>query len=242
MDYILKKIEESTIHMGLIDPDEQEPEKAGELGAILEEVGSDAVMVGGSTGITKESLDDTIKSIKERCNLPVIIFPSRAKTISEYADAIYFMSMLNSTDITKVIGEQALGAPLIKKMNIEPLSMAYLIVEPGMTVGRVGDAELIPRDNPKRAIGYGLAAKFLGMDLLYLEAGSGAPEPIPTRLISAVKQGVGLPLIIGGGITNEGQARAIADAGADIIVTGTLIEQSSQPRNRLKRLIEAIKR
>lgn len=241
MDYILEKIKNETLHMGLIDPDEQKPTKSGEIALTLDEVGSDAIMVGGSTGVTQKLLDDTVKAIKNNTELPVILFPSRAKAISPYVDAIYFMSMLNSRDLNKVIGEQVNGAPLIKKLGIEPLSMGYIIIEPGMTVGEVGEADLIPRDNPEVAISYGLAAKYLGMELLYMEAGSGAPQPIPTNLVKAVKEEVGLPLVVGGGIRTEEQARLIAKAGADIIVTGTVIEKTSQLRDEMEMIINAMK-
>ncbi len=241
MDFILKKVEEETLHMGLIDPDEQSPEEAGELASTLEESGSDAVMVGGSTGVTKEKLDDTVRSMKEAVDLPIILFPTRAGVISQYVDAIYFMSMLNSQDIKRVIGEQVSGAPIIKKMGIEPLPMGYVIVEPGMTVGEVGKADLIPRKKPEMAVKYGLAAQYLGMKLFYLEAGSGAPEPVPAEMVKMFKSEVDLPLIVGGGIDSTEDARKLASAGADIIVTGTVIEETDDVHDKLSDLISAIK-
>lgn len=241
MEYIENKIEDGTLHMGLIDPDEQEPRRAGEIAEILEDLGSDAVMVGGSTGIVKDKLDSTVKKIKEHSDLPVILFPSTAKAISQYVDAIYFMSMLNSTDINRIIAEQVAGAPYVKKLGIEPLSMGYVIVEPGMTVGKVGKADLVPRDNPELAVNYGLAAKYLGMKLLYLEAGSGAPDHVPSEMVKTVKQEVDMPLVVGGGIRTGEQARELAKAGADVLVTGTVIEESKSLRKKLEGLISAIK-
>lgn len=242
LDYILNKLEDEKMHMGLIDPDEQEPIDAGYIASSLENVGSDAVMVGGSTGVNREKLEATVSEIKSSVSIPVIQFPTSASAISKNVDAIYFMSMLNSRDRKKIIGEQVKGAPFIKKMGIEPISMAYLIVEPGMTVGKVGQADLIPKDDPDIAVSYSLAAQYLGMKLLYLEAGSGAPEPVPAGMIKKVKENVDMPIIVGGGIRTPEQAYDIVQAGADIIVTGTVIEESHNIESKLEGLISKIKR
>ncbi len=241
MKYITDRIKNGKMHMGLIDPDEQHSKDAAAIAVVLEEAGSDAVMVGGSTGVVKENVDNTVKAIKEVIDIPVILFPTHAGAISQYADAIYFMSMLNSTDINKIIGEQRRGAPIIKKMGIEPLGMAYLIVEPGMTVGQVGKAEPIPRNDNQLAVEYALAAKYFGMNLVYLEAGSGADEPVPTDMVKAVKKEVGIPLVVGGGIRTQEQASSIASAGADVIVTGTVIEEEKGKMKTIEGLISAIK-
>ncbi|MEF8835819.1 MAG: geranylgeranylglyceryl/heptaprenylglyceryl phosphate synthase [Candidatus Thermoplasmatota archaeon] len=241
LDYILEKKDEETLHMGLIDPDEQSPEESGRLAQALDEVGSDAVMVGGSTGITQENLDKTVKEMKNVTDLPIIHFPTKAGAISPHVDAIYFMSMLNSMDLSKVVGEQVAGAPYIRDMNIETLPMGYVVVEPGMTVGKVGKADLIPRNDSEMAVSFGLAAQYFGMELFYLEAGSGAPDPVPVEMIKACKESLDIPLIVGGGIREPEQARKRAEAGADVIVTGTVIEETSRVSSKLKELIGTIK-
>ncbi len=241
MDYILKKLESEKIHMGLIDPDEQSPEDAGKIASLLEDSSSDAVMVGGSTGVGVEVVDETVKHIKENVSIPVVLFPTSAGTITPRADAIYFMSMLNSLDRQKVIGEQVKGAPIVREINLEPISMAYLVVEPGMTVGRVGEAEVIPRDEPGLAISYSLAAQYLGMRTVYLEAGSGAPSPIPSKMIREVKEAINIPLFVGGGVRTKEQAYEVANAGADVIVTGTVIEESDDIKSKVEGLVSAIK-
>ncbi|MFP4185301.1 MAG: geranylgeranylglyceryl/heptaprenylglyceryl phosphate synthase [Candidatus Natronoplasma sp.] len=241
LDYILEKSEKETLHMGLIDPDEQSPEESGRLASALEEVGTDAIMVGGSTGITQVDLDMTVKEMKKVTDLPVIHFPTEAGAISPNVDAIYFMSMLNSKDLNKVVGEQVVGAPYIKEMGIQTLPMGYVVVEPGMTVGEVGKANLISRDDPQAAVNFGLAAQYFGMRLFYLEAGSGAPDPVPVDMIEACDKNLDIPLIVGGGIREPEQARKRAKAGADVIVTGTVLEESSNINRKLKELIRAIK-
>jgi len=226
--------------MTLIDPASQSPEKSGEIARIAEDVGTDAIMVGGSTGVTQENLDKTILSIKEKVAIPVIYFPSGAHAISPYADAIYFMSILNSRNIRNVIREQVIGAPIVKKLGLEPISMGYIIIEPGMKVGEVGDAELIQRNDSKSAVAYGLAAEYLGMDLVYLEAGSGAPEPVPTEMITAMRAQLSVPLVVGGGIRHHTTASAVRKAGANIVVTGTVVENGDF-RKSLESIVKAVK-
>jgi phosphoglycerol geranylgeranyltransferase len=239
-DYILKKVREEKMHMTLIDPDKQGPAEAGKIAGRAVELGSDAIMIGGSTGVDQKNLDGTVKEIKENVEVPTILFPGGAHTISRHADAIYFMSILNSKSVKNVIGEQRKASMVIKKLGIEPISMGYLIIEPGMTVGKVGEASLIPRDDPGAAVEYSLAGQYLGMGLIYLEAGSGAPEPVPEEMIRSVKEEIEVPLVIGGGIRNPEDAGMVARAGADIVVTGTIVELD-RTQSILGQIIESVK-
>src|SRR2546425_11475469 len=116
--------------------------------------------------------------------------------------------------------------------------MAYLVVEPGMRAGEVGHADLIPRKTPFIAIQYALAAQMLGMKLVYLEAGSGAPEPVPDKLIRAVREAIGIPLVVGGGVRTETAPGAGAAAGADHVVTETLVDVGAEG-DALRRIVEA---
>jgi phosphoglycerol geranylgeranyltransferase len=238
-DYITQTLKKHKMHMTLIDPAKQSARVSGEIAAKACRAGTDAIMVGGSTGVTQENLDETVGQIKRACKLPVIYFPSGANAISRNCDAIYFMSMLNSRNVRNVSGEHARGAPMIKKLGIEPISMGYVIVEPGMKVGEVGEAELVKRGDLDTLIGYAIATEFFGMDLLYLEAGSGAPEPVPVPMVKAARESVQIPLVVGGGIVTPKQAADLAAAGADIIVTGTLVENDDF-EDRLKRIIDMV--
>jgi phosphoglycerol geranylgeranyltransferase len=239
-DYIYERVKKGTLHMTLLDPAKQDPARAAEMAAVAQEMGTDAIMVGGSTDVTQENLDATILAIKGKVDLPVIYFPSGAHAISRHADAIYFMSMLNSVNVNHVIGEQIKGAPIVKMLGIEPLSMGYIIIEPGMKVGEVGMANPIPRAEPQKAAAYALAAEYMGMQLVYLEAGSGAPEPVPSEMIAAVKSTISVPLIIGGGIRDARTAEQVRLAGADVVVTGTVVENSELGED-LRKLIRAAK-
>jgi phosphoglycerol geranylgeranyltransferase len=229
-----------TMHMTLIDPAKQSYDQAADIAITAEKLGTDAIMVGGSTDVTQENLDQTVLAIKKCVNIPVIYFPSGAHAISRFTDAIYFMSMLNSRNLKNVIGEQVAGAAIINKIGLETIAMGYLIVEPGMKVGEVGEADVIKRDDLQTAVSYGLAAQFLGMDVIYYEAGSGAPEPVPLEMVAAIKSKVRMPLIIGGGIRRPEQAEQLRKAGADIIVTGTICENGAFEK-RLGEVIRAVK-
>jgi phosphoglycerol geranylgeranyltransferase len=240
-EYILERFKaKRPMHMTLIDPAKQHVDKAAEIAAAAEKLGTDAIMIGGSTDVTQENLDATALAIKRAVKIPVIYFPSGAHAISPHTDAIYFMSMLNSRNIKMVIGEQVTGAPIVAKLNLETIAMGYVIVEPGMKVGEVGEAELVKRDDARTAVAYGLAAQFMGMDLIYFEAGSGAPEPVPEEMVTAVKSKVSIPVIVGGGIRSAEQAAMLRRAGADVIVTGTLVEGSAFTKC-LEDVIRAVK-
>lgn len=237
---IVKKSKKKKLHFSLLDPDKQKPKVAGSIAKTAEEAGSSAIMVGGSTLISQEQVDETVKAIKKNSKLPVILFPSGAKFLSKYADAVFFMSLLNSRNLGYVIREHVKGAPFVKYSGIEPISMGYVIVEPGMTAGKVGEVDLIKKDDINSAIGYALAAQYLGMDFLYLEAGSGAPEPISNKMISEVKKNIDIPLLIGGGIRDPKTVREKIKAGADIIVTGTKLEEEKNLKKALSDIVKAV--
>lgn len=232
--------ERGTLHMALIDPDKQSPEEAAEIAKRMLAAGSDAVLIGGSTGVTSENLSATAKAIKDATGLMTILFPGGAEALSSDIDAILFMSMLNSTDLKYVIGSQVYAAPAIKKLGIEAIPMGYVIVEPGMKVGQVGKAVPVKKNDDRTAVAYALAAQMLGMDLVYFEAGSGADTPVAPSMIRAIKQAVDIPVIIGGGIRTPEAAAAAREAGADIIVTGTLLEQCTDD-SKLRAVVAAAK-
>ena len=230
-------------HLTLIDPDSQSPEEAARMARAATEGGTDAIMVGGSVGAAGVLLHETVKKIKEQTDLPVILFPSSVAGLCENADAVFFMSLLNSRSPAYIVENQALGAPLILRYGLEPLPMAYIIIEPGGTVGYVGDARLIPRRKPELAAAYALAAKYMGMRLVYLEAGSGADSPVPTKMVALVKKLIGdVLLIVGGGIRSGAAAAELVAAGADLIVTGTAVERSQDVASFVSEMTTCIRR
>lgn len=241
-EHIIKKVEEKNLHFSLLDPEDQSPEEAGELAKIAEKAGTSAIMVGGSTLASSAQVDETVKAIKKQSSLPVILFPSGSKFLSGYADAIFFMSLLNSRNLDYVIREHVEGALFIKKADLEPISMGYLIVDPGMTAGEMGEVDLVKREDVKTAVGYALASQFLGMNFFYLEAGSGAPKPVSDEMIKSVKKHIDIPLIVGGGIRDAKTAREKIEAGADILVTGTALEEEEDLEEKLEEIIKMMEK
>lgn len=239
--YIEEKSSENALHFTLIDPDKETPKSAGKIAANAAEGGSDGIMVGGSFTML-HALDDVVKEIKDKVNVPVILFPGNVTGISRYADAIFFMSLLNSRNPYYITGAQALGAQAVRKAGIEPIPMGYIIIEPGGAAGYVGDARLIPREKPEIASAYALAAQYLGMKLVYLEAGSGAEKHVPAKMISAVKSVLDLPLIVGGGIRTGRDAATVVKAGADVVVTGTIVENAGDARKKIRGIVSSVKK
>jgi len=239
--YLLKKIKtEGSIHVTLIDPEEVSARDAARIAENSENSGTAAIMIGGSTFVTQTRLDGVVKAIKASVKIPTILFPNNITGISSCADAIWFMSLLNSVDPYFLIGAQILGAPLVKKYRLEPLSMGYIIVGEGGTAGIVGKAIAVPYSKPELAAAHALAGQYLGMRFIYLEGGSGAKNPVPPEMIHAVKNSLEIPLIVGGGIRTKEQALTAASAGADIIVTGNITETSGS-KQKIAEIITAIK-
>lgn len=237
---ILNALKYKKLHMTLIDPASQPVCKSVELAEKADKAGTDFFLIGGSTDITTFLLDKTIKEIKKKTDKKIIIFPGSSTMISKYADAIYYMILMNSRNIEYIMGHQVRSSILLKNLGIETISMGYIIFEPGMTVGKIGNANLIKRDDELTALSYALAAEFLGFKIIYLESGSGSPTYISENVIKKIKEKVKIPIIVGGGIRTFETARKVIEAGADIIVTGTLLEKSNNVYNDLKDIINAI--
>ena len=238
-EYLLKKLEAGEkLHLLLLDPEESPADQAAGIAREAEKAGSDGIMVGGSTFFSQSLLDEFVKSLKSSVSIPVIIFPNNITSITRYADAIWFMSLLNSVDHYFIIGAQSQGAVLVKQYGLEAIPMGYIVFGGDTAVSAMGRALPLPPDRGEVAACYALAAQYLGMRFVYLEAGSGARKPLPPSTIKAVRKAVEIPLIVGGGIRSPEAAISVLEAGADIIVTGTIAEESLE---RCKNIIAAIK-
>jgi len=150
------------------------------------------------------------------------------------------MSLLNSVDPYFLIGAQVLGAPLVKRHSLEPIPLGYIIVGDGGTAGIVGKAVPIPYNKPELAAAHALAGQYLGMHFIYLEAGSGAKNPVPPEMIHVVKRYIDIPLIVGGGIKSRRKALAAASAGADMIVTGNIVE-NTEVKSKVSEIVKGIR-
>ncbi len=228
------------IHLALFDP-EKSAKNLRTTCMALEKFGTTAIMVGGSTVTSTQELDYTIRSIKDSCALPAILFPNGLSGLSRFADAIFFMSLLNSSQTHYITGAQALGAPVVKRLKLETIPLGYILVgESETAVSSISRAELIPYSKPELAASYALAAQYLGMRFVYLEAGSGAQRPVDASMVKKVSSELDIPLIVGGGIRTPQQAQVLAGAGASAIVTGTVLEEEGT--GQVGRIVAALGR
>lgn len=239
-NYIAEKLKQGAVHVTLIDPSRQAPDAAGRLAETAQEVGSDLIFVGGSSGVTQKTLSETATMVKQRASIPVLFFPTGTDSVSLNLDAFLFLSLLNSRNSKFISGTQSRISSVLKRLEVEVLPVGYILIEPGMKLGEIGEADLVARDNFWQAIGYALTAQYMGMSYVYLEAGNGAAQPVPAGMIRAVKREVDIPLIVGGGIRTAIDARRVRQAGADIVVTGTVIEAAGY-RERLRSILSALK-
>lgn len=241
--YINDKIEkDGGILSVIIDPcDYASPHKAIETGISSFEAGADLIAIGGSIGAQGRLLDDVTSSIKNKVDVPVVLFPGNIATLTPFADAIYFMTLMNSRNPYWITQAQMLSSPVIKRMGIEPLPIGYIVVEPGGTVGWVGDANLVPRHKPKIAAALALAAQFKGCRIVFTDAGSAAYAPVPLEMIRAVKSEISIPYLVAGGVKSPKQAADIIKAGADWVQIGTAAENSRDVKKTISEFVKAIK-
>lgn len=234
LNQLKEKLKKEKLHFSLLDHEKLTPEKAADLAKKVTDFGSDAIMLGGSTA---GNADLVAKAIKEATKLPIILFPNSAGGLTKYADAVFFMSLLNSTKREYLIGEQVKGAPLVREYNLEPIPMGYIVINTGEPTA-VEKIAQIQRLSKEEIVNYALAAQYFGMELVYLEAGSGAQSSVSDDIIQAVREVLDIPLIVGGGINGPIIAQKKLDAGADIIVTGTVIERAY---GKAAEIIDAVK-
>jgi len=224
----------------LIDPDKQDIKEAIKLAKNCRKAGVDALLIGGSL-LFSHIFDELVQVVKSECDLPTIIFPGGTRQISPFADAILFLSLVSGRNPNNLIGEQVIAAPEIKSMGLEAISTAYMFVESGNITSAqfLSDTRPLPREKPDIAMAHALAAEYLGMKMVYLEAGSGAKFSVPDNLIKALAGYISIPIIVGGGIKTPEEARSKVEAGASFIVTGNVIERNRN-HNLLKAFADAI--
>ena len=228
-----------TICLPLIDSENSTD--AAAIARKVEEKGASAILVGGSSAIDQLELAKIVGETKLKIKIPVILFPGNVTGVSPKADAILFSSLLNSENPYFITEAQALGAIAVKKYGIEPLPTAYIIVGEGTAAWFVGRARGIPFNKPNIAVMYSLAAQYMGMRFVYLEAGSGASQNVPPDMVAAVRKNYEGTLIVGGGIRSSEIAGQIAKAGADIIVIGTMIENDRDWEEKFSSIVKAIR-
>lgn len=212
----------------LIDPDRLTPSDAAKRAEAAAQADADVILVGSSL-LVSDHFGPAVSAVKRAVTIPVIIFPGSNAQISGDADAILFLSLISGRNPELLIGEHVRAAPAIRAIGLEPISTGYMLIESDTltTIEYMSDTKPIPREKPDIAMAHALAAEYLGMRLLYLDAGSGARTPVPTEMITACREYVSLPLVVGGGIRDAALAHAAVQAGASFVVVGNALERET---------------
>ena len=210
----------------LIDPDKQDSDQLLSIIKKANQTNTDYLFVGGSL-LTNDSLDLCLSTMRSNTDIPIVLFPGNAMQVNNKADAILFLSLISGRNAEMLIGKQVITAPILKKSSLEVLSTGYMLIDSGKptTVSYMSNTTPIPRHKDTVAACTAIAGELLGLKIIFMDGGSGAKHPISKEMISAVRESVEVPIIIGGGINSGKKAIENCQAGADIIVVGNAIEK-----------------
>ncbi len=212
----------------LIDPDKiGDSDQLDHLIDLAVECCVSYFFIGGSL-IVNDNMAHVIARIKSRCSIPAVLFPGNNLQIDASADGILFLSLISGRNPELLIGQQVIAAPVLKNSSLEVLSTGYILINGGKesAVSYMSNTTPIPADKYAVAACTALAGTMMGMSLIYMDAGSGAKNPIVPKMVSSVKKSIDVPLIIGGGINTAGKALDAIKAGADVVVIGNAIEKN----------------
>jgi phosphoglycerol geranylgeranyltransferase len=209
----------------LLDPDKIVWDKLEFLIEKIRQSPATHIFIGGSH-VQNNILDELIVCLKEKINLPIVLFPGNPSQISDQADAILFLSLISGRNPDYLIEHQVDAVPILTKTQLEIISTGYMLIESGSetAVARVSKTKPLDRNNIDYAMHTAQAGEMLGYKLIYLEAGSGAKQAVPVEMIRKVINNIEIPLIVGGGIIDLQGIQKAYDAGADLVVIGTAFE------------------
>ena len=209
----------------LIDPDRKDLNSITERVESANKAGADALFIGGSL-MMDSKCSDRVKKIKSISKLPIIFFPGGVGQLNPYYDAMLFMSVISGRNPHYLIGEQVIAAPLVKDLGLEVIPTGYILIDGGSAsaVEIMSGTRPIPMERIDIAVAHALAGQYLGMKLIYLEAGSGAEQPVSDRIISSINKAIDVPIVVGGGIINPRLAEEAVKSGASIVVVGNKFE------------------
>lgn len=241
MDSIYKNIQYSInnnkkLLAVLIDPDKF---SLNNTSSFIEKINASIathIFVGGSA-VDENATDDLVSEIKKHTNLPIVLFPGDVSQITDNADGLLFLSLLSGRNPEYLIGKHLAAVSKLKNTNLEVIPTGYILIESGKetAVEQVTNTKPMPRTNVQNIVDTAIAGQLLGMKLIYLEAGSGAKDPLAIDIIHSVKNELNIPLIVGGGIRSKVQLENAYNAGADLVVIGTVFEEDELFFDELKK-------
>ena len=222
----------------LIDPDKYSSKSLIDAVVVARKAMVSYFLVGGSL-LEKDNLDETIRVIKDNCEIPVIIFPGDVLQINKQADAILLLSLISGRNAELLIGKHVVAAPYLKESGLEILPTGYMLIDSGRptTASYMSNSLPIPSNKDGIAVSTAMAGEMLGLKLIYMDGGSGAMNPISVSMIESVKSAIKVPLIIGGGIVTPQLASERFKAGADVIVVGNAIETENSLIERMAEVV-----
>lgn len=222
----------------LIDPDKLQPKDVEHLVKLSMDAKVDFFFLGGSL-VVVNMMDDIIHQIKKSCDIPIVLFPGSPSQVSKYADALLFLSLISGRNPELLIGQHVISAPMIKQTGLEVIPTGYMVIDGGAptSVSYMANTSPIPSDKNDIAMCTAMAGEMIGLKLIYMDAGSGAKNPITEKMIERVAKNIAVPLIIGGGIATPEKVRATCIAGADVVVVGNAVEKDA---NLIKELSNAV--
>jgi phosphoglycerol geranylgeranyltransferase len=227
----------------LIDPDKATGRSLDKILSLAKKNDVDYIFTGGS--ITFSSIDNLIDSIKERCNIPVVLFPGNLLQLSNRADSILLLSLISGRNPELLIGNHVLAAPFLRNVREKLVPVGYILINCGSktSVEYMSQTEAIPSDKPDIVVATAMAGEMLGLRMIYLEGGSGASKPVPAELIKSVRKNISVPIAVGGGLKNGSQIEEAFMAGADLVVLGNgvekntaLLEEGCLIRNKMRKI------
>lgn len=210
----------------LLDPDKAKGDSLKYILKVAGKSNTDYILAGGS--LTFNSIDILIDSVKKLCSIPVILFPGNLLQLTHKADAILLLSLISGRNPELLIGNHVIAAPYLKDVREKLIPVGYILISCGnkTSVEYISQTEAIPSDKPDIAVATALAGEMLGLKLIYLEAGSGAKNPVPVSIVKAVSENISIPIAVGGGIKNKEEVEEIFRAGADLIILGNGCEKN----------------
>jgi putative glycerol-1-phosphate prenyltransferase len=209
----------------LIDPDKMRLGKLDQIIDLSVRCHVDYFFIGGSL-LVNSQLDQCLQMIRQRCQIPLILFPGSTYQVSNKADAILFLSLVSGRNPDLLIGQHVIAAPYLKLSALEVLPTGYMLIDGGVgtTVLYMSNTSPIPANKSDIAVCTAMAAEMLGLKMIFMDAGSGASKPVSAEMIEAVRGAVDIPLIVGGGIRTSEKVAENLKAGADVIVMGNAFE------------------